>query len=610
MDVRSQLLARLSSEISVGFVPAVSADADAFSFATHYLPLSNYLSQEMGVLVNFVPQRNMSKTRRDIANQKHPLLFLTAATTVDAVKAGYAPLAQLASGISASYIVKAESKFTKTEELKGAKFAWSSQNQAAQLAMGDLAKLNLVEGNQFAEIGADDVASAMLALDAHDVVVVTADVAKSMLASTKTKYRVIGESSKMPASVLWARKDLVDSEVSNRLVRALIEVGSSEQTNAKIAASGFSAGFKQPATFVLTQVGVVESMSVLFNAAEKAFPRVFTPVSADPKVLSANRALPVIRPVARSDVQDPSAYRARLQQAFRQQIAVGFAPYSSTIEDGQNFVAHYLPLANHLSQSSGVLVNFVPERNIDLFRKRIAEVRYPIIFASAVHSVEASKAGYVPLMQATDSVGIGYLVKKDSKIQRSGDIKGAKIGWSTKDQIAFLAMADLTKASAGSENTPLELGNSDASTAINAVRSGVVEVVALSSKSAEAAATASKGELRLVPGEAQVASTGMWVRKDLAGTDFARRLMEGLSQVTPGATGTAGVAAQGFQSGFGLIPGFAPVTEESMKRMTLPMDAMAKQFPGSFKDVQVNAGVKTINATSPAIQLREGTSSR
>jgi hypothetical protein len=295
---------------------------------------------------------------------------------------------------------------------------------------------------------------------------------------------------------------------------------------------------------------------------------------------------PAVNPVPKSDLKDAVAERDKVVKGMNQQTSVGFYPSAGGNGSTYDFLRNFLPLANHLSQKSGVLVNLVPERNLADYGSRIMHQQYPAVFINSALSRQATIAGYVPVVIGSEKIASGYLVKADSPFKTIDDIKKAKIAWSRDSQVALLAMADLSKRDLVKANDYIDIGVDGKEGALKALSSGAASVAVMSSKEADAYAEKSKGALRSLGAGTATPSSALWVRKDIAGTDYAKRLESALLSVSSESTdATAKKAAESFSNGYSARASFVAVPDAFSKEVAELIGSAKTGFPGYFRDL-------------------------
>jgi ABC-type phosphate/phosphonate transport system substrate-binding protein len=164
-------------------------------------------------------------------------------------------------------------------------------------------------------------------------------------------------------------------------------------------------------------------------------------------------------------------------------------------------------------------------------------------------------------------------------------------------------MADLSKRGNAKTNKYTDVGSAGRAGALNALSAGTADVAVLRSTEADAAAEKSEGKLRSLGAGISAPSSGMWIRKDLVGSEFAKRLEASLLSVNPESTDAAAKrAADGFASGFGVRGQFVEAPAETVQLINDLMSSAQKGFPESFPDIAINEQEKAANLGRPVFE--------
>lgn len=599
--VREQLISKLKTQVTVGFFPSAIGGNGSYSFLRSFLPLANHLSAQTGVLVNFVPQRDLKSYGVLINESRFPVIFINALLAREAIAAGYKPLAVGKEELSPGYVVQASSPFKKIEDIKDAKLAWSLNAQTSLLAMSDVTRLNLT-GNTFEDVGQGGRAGVLSALTsgAADVGVWRANEMEKVVAESNGKLRLLGVGSSAPSSGLWVRGDLYDSEFVNRLTSSLLSVSpESKDSSARNASLSFTQGFGLRGQFVPASTGLTGNLSEIFKSAQKSFPGSFNEIVVDENERLSNMARAVTSAVQTNRPGDTMTERDYLVSKLKSQITVGFFPSATGGNGSYAFLNNFMPLSNYLSKKTGVLLNFVPERNLPDYGRRIGEYRYPVVFINALLTRNAIAAGYVPLVVGKDNLAPGFMVRADSPIKKIEDIKDAKVAWSLNAQTSLLTMADVSRLGL-TGNTYSDVGSGGRVGALSALSAGTADVAVWRSNELE---KISDPKLRYLGAGTSAPSSGVWIRKDLAGTEFAKSLEVSLLKIEPDSTDTAAKnASLAYARGFGLRGQFAPISKTFLGDMTGVVESAKKAFPSSFEEIVSDAKERETNMARQSIE--------
>jgi ABC-type phosphate/phosphonate transport system substrate-binding protein len=604
--IREMLQQKLKQEISVGFFPSAGGNGSTYAFLRSYLPLANLLSQKTGVLVNFLPERNLSQYSKRITNQQYPVIFINAALAREAIAAGYEPVAVGDEKLAPGFVVDAKSPLKSIDDIKNVKVSWSRNAQISFLAMGDLAKRGIAGTNKYSDVGSAGRVGALAAVKTGtaDVAVLRSSEADAAAEQSGGQLRSLGAGTAAPSSGMWIRKDLIGTEFAKRLEAAIVTVDpESSDVAAKRASEAFSAGFGVRGKFIQESASFSKEMGDLLGSAQSAFPESFPEILVNPKELAANLAIPAIAAVEKSELSDTLAERQKIAKKLKEQIAVGFFPSVTGNGTSYAFMRNFLPLSNILSQKSGVLVNLVPERNLAEYGKRIIDQQYPVIFINATAAREAIAAGYTPIAVGVEKFGPAYVVNANSPLKNIGDVKNVRVVWSRNSATAFLTMGDFAKAGIARTNKYSDVGLSGRSGALNALKAGSADVAVVRSNEVDALVQQSNGEFRSLGLGTQEPSSGMWVRKDLVGSDFIKKMESALLTLTPDSSDPViKQASELFSVGFGVRGEFKPVPATLAKELGEIATAAEADFPDAFTPIVPNEKAKAANLAIPVFE--------
>ena len=249
-----------------------------------------------------------------------------------------------------------------------------------------------------------------------------------------------------------------------------------------------------------------------------------------------------------------------------------------------------------------MLVNFIPERDLNLYRQRIINQEYPIVFVNAALAREAIEAGYVPIATGFEKLKAGFLVRNDSPINKLEDVKNAKISWSTNAQITYLAMATLGEMDLVVSNTFNDVGAAGRSGTLRDLESGLADVAVL--RSTETAKEAQNGKYRVIGESVEAPSSGVWVRRDVIEMPQTKEILKALLEVTPESSGSAKKASVGFARGFGVEGKFVAAGEDVAESMNDIMGTAERYFPESFPRMVADEEKLSYSLSVDAYELR------
>lgn len=550
---RQRLAAQLGDGVAVGFFPSVTGNQDSFSFLKNYLPLANFLSARSGALISFVEERNLGIYRRNILENKYPLVFVNATVVGDAVKAGYVPLAMGAEDLGAGFVVLADSKYKTLNDFNGAQFAWSKNAQITMLAQFELANLNLADKNKYQDMGTSGRTAALTAISGGtaDVGVMRSTEAKKAVADGNGKFRHIESSVVWPSSGVWIRQDLKDSDFAKKMMAAVLEVGPDATGPAKKASEGFARGFGVKGQFRSVRPGEIQEKSKILEVVAKAWPDFAPQGKINDARRKENLAMAVFSKTSVSSKQDVLSENVSMRAKYGESINVGLYPSTNSASDAYTFQSNFLPLSSYLSAQTGYSVGLIPETNANFFIKRIVDNSYPAIVIGPSMALAAISAGYLPVARAGDFVTPGFLVPVGSPIKTLADLASKRIGTSLASDGSTVGQWELLKRKVAQVKYEYYSGTAQSLSILN---SGAVDAVLLRSTDAEKIVkdTSENGKprYRVMVGTEEVPAVSAWVRHDLYDFDVMQKLADALSSLSGGEAIKA-KAFEGIKRGYG-----------------------------------------------------------
>ena len=305
-------------------------------------------------------------------------------------------------------------------------------------------------------------------------------------------------------------------------------------------------------------------------------------------------------PVTVINGADALAIREELVKKSTTEMTIGFYPSSYNAPSAFHFMEDFLPLSNHLSQYGGVLKSLVPERDPEVYSRRILEQKYPAIFINSTLTDSAITAEYQPIVVLEEKTTPYYLVKSKSKFTKVSDFNSVSIAYDKKDEVSFLAFADLANHNiSGPKNTFISVNKFDRDGALALLNSGQADVAIFQSEVARKLVEESKGNLRFLVSDFSAHSGGMWIRKDLVGSDIEHSIREAILLMGPGQVGSAKLAAQGFARGYGVPGKFISADTEISKEFVKQFAAAKRIYPELFPKSQPVQSVVLANLARP-----------
>lgn len=594
LSERARLSAKFKDSVSIGFAPAEVGNQDDYSFLMNYLPLSNFLSEYVGSLVSFSPERNKNDYRQNIAEAFYPVIFIDAMLAREAAAAGYVPVITNVGGSQAGFVTLASSKYKSMDGLDGAKIAVPKQTQLGVMARADLLARSNAKSLSFLEIGASsESAKGQLDGGYADVVALPVETAEKYAASSGGKFRMIGSTAALPSTMMWVRKDFASNSAVVSLMNAMLEVKLDAQGAAKQAAAGLAAGFGGKVEFVAADGNLMESLKKPLEIFEAQSGPVFDQkvvVNEAKKTANLGRAMRTERSALAVDlgVTQRMAMAAKMSEG----LSVGFIVPSSKNQDVYTFQRDFTPLSDYLSDQSGVLVSLVPERVVDAFGHRIYRNEYSAIVIGPSLARVALLSGYTPVARGGDFVSPAFLVPVNSGIKELGDLKDRNIATVRASDAAIVGRWELLKRQIGGSKFSYFNSSSDAA---RVLQSGATEAVLL--RTTEAAEMAllkdAKGAqlFRVVNGTEEVPAVSMWVRHDAYDHSVTKAVGSAFSDLGDDGSALKRKAFAGYLRGFGVKDSWQSSGIEEHIASVEMTAGLISSGQAIDKDLQTTAGV-------------------
>lgn len=545
---REHLISQLRDTLSVGVPATAGTNVDAFSFLVNYLPLANFVSSRLGVLVNVVSERDGATFRRALLEAKYPFAIVTATNAVEAMQVGYVPLVTAVEEESATFVVRSDSKLQVIDDVHDLQIAWPKNTQIAVLAQYELSAKKLAGRNKFNDIGTAGAegAAGLLAAHAIDVVIMRAADAKRVIDSSGGKYRSFGTDSKLPQMGIWARPDLRDSDLAKRLSSAMLEIGTASSATTKSASAPVGgAQFKQVSD------GDIDRLRSISSAARQAFPEFGSQEAFNLQARAANLATSAVtrggNRVVSDAISENSAIRSKYMDAFR----VGIYTGGTLSSDPYAFQGNFIALSTYLSTEAGYSVGLVPERNANLFIRRLAQNEYPAVVISPTLAYAAASSGYLPVARGSEFVTSAFLVPSSSAVKSLQDLSEKRVAAIKTADASNAGKWDLLRAKAVNVRFEYFGGNTDG---IAALTKGTVDAVLMplsdAEKLAKPAGAGAAPDYKIIAGTEKAPVVSVWVRSDVVEHDAMRKLATTLGELAPSGSPAKVKAFDGIARGF------------------------------------------------------------
>lgn len=595
---RERLSRMYQDSINVGLQPSLTRNQDVDSFMRHFLPLANHMSTQVGALVNMLPERNIALFRKHIAEARYPVIFTSPALVREATRSGYTPVIATADALAPAFLVRKDSKYNSIDDIKGARLVWTRSSITAMLAQAELAKRGVAKQIKVSEGGQDGYSAVLQQLrdGTVDVAVVRDSDVKRLTEDSAGSFKVVGTGLSAPATIVMVRKDLRNDPSVIRLANALFDVTPDVHGPLQRAAASFANGFGVRSEFVLAGDDVSARMTHLLDTAEGGFGSFLgKPLDVSARVREANMARGALSRRVIPAANDPLSVRASYVAKMNEGMNVGFFVPPSSNQDVYQFQSNFVPLANHLTEQSGVLVSLIPERDASGFVRRIGDNQYSAIVIGPSLAHAALQSGYLPVARAGDFVSPGFLVPVDSRIKKIEDLAGKRIATVRISDAATVGRWELLKRKIKDTKFEFFGATSEGPSVLN---SGAADAILVRSSEALQMAQTIKGadgklKYRAVIGTEEVPAVSMWVRHDTYDFPLIRHLSETFRGFNDGGTQSQKLAFEGYVRGFGVRDSWQTSGIEEHTTSVEMIDGLIK------------AGLSLVGEVKPSLEIQD-----
>ena len=227
------------------FAGSASKDNQA-ELKAMYKPLVDYLAKATGDTIRPEISQSFGNMERHLGNSRYTIFLGPPHITAGAIEEGFEPVAKWNKPIFSLYIVLANSPYKTIADLKGARLGLASRDTAAgPLCIQVLNKVGLRADKDFASVYEGkfmDVMTRQLSDNGLDAVCMGPGPWKAMNEESPGKFRIIGESAKVPGFALSIDSQLSAKE-KKKLTSTLVGIGKNpEGQRALEAITGSAAG--------------------------------------------------------------------------------------------------------------------------------------------------------------------------------------------------------------------------------------------------------------------------------------------------------------------------------------------------------------------------------
>jgi len=211
-----------------------------------FKPLVDYIAKASGEKVKLEISQSFKNMDRHLGNSRYTIFLGPPHVTADAIEEGFEPVAKWDKPIYGLIIVPADKPYKTIADLKGTRVGLASRETAAgPLCISALNKAGLRPDKDLAAVYEGkfmDVMVKQLSQDGLDAICIGPGPWRTMNEQEPGKYRIIGESARVPGFALSIDSELSDRE-KKKLTAILVGVGKNpEGKRALNAIEGSAAG--------------------------------------------------------------------------------------------------------------------------------------------------------------------------------------------------------------------------------------------------------------------------------------------------------------------------------------------------------------------------------
>lgn len=598
---RQELMRKLNVGSAMGFFPGTHANPDVYQVGKNVLPLANHLSAKTGVAFNPLAERDVEAYRRRLLQQDYPLAYIHLPLVDAALRAGYEPLAVSDAKVSAAIVVRSDANISKAAELKDRAIALAKNAESTPAGLALLATEGVTSA-QFSDIGFGGTAAAvrMLTTGVAQAAILSDTEAATAVKNANGSLTVIGRSAAYPAFMVVARKGAYDEKIVSNLRTAFTSLGRTGSRAEQFIIGSLARGTNLPTGYSVPSPQDLQATQALSGEIARHWPDFFGAGKADEAQLAKGSAgASGLYRLTKGASGDPFSEHARLAQQFRETAHVAFASFVHGSADAYTFGRTFLPLANQLSKKAGMLVSLVPERDIGLYRSRLASADYTIAFVDARLAADAAAAGYVPVLRTKHSVAAAIVVRANSDIRQSQGLAGKRVAWGPDSTAASFAYAYLTARNvrtgaavhAGTTVSGFDLAKK--------LQTGEADAVILRDTEAEQLASDPRNNLRILEKTASYAPGSIWVRKDQVDSAATRRVIAAFQ-----AADADRLTTEGFLRSYKAAPVFVATSQDELQGTIAAARELGEKASDLAHSTDASARLLQMHAGEPVAEAQ------
>ena len=235
-----------SAEYRMGIFAGSASKDNQTELKAMYKPLVDYIAKATGDTIKPEISQSFANMDRHLGNSRYSIFLGPPHVTAGAIEEGFEPVAKWNKPLFSLFIVLTDSPYKTIADLKGTRVGLASRDTVAgPLCINALNKAGLRADKDFASVYEGkfmDVMARQVEEKGLDALCTGPGPWKSMNEGSPGKFRVVGESVRVPGFAFSIDSELSDKE-KNKLTDALVGIGQNpEGLRALQAITGSAAG--------------------------------------------------------------------------------------------------------------------------------------------------------------------------------------------------------------------------------------------------------------------------------------------------------------------------------------------------------------------------------
>lgn len=210
---------------SVGLATPISKQSDGFENLRRYMPMFNYVSDEVGSLITFIPVRDTGSLQKAIKEGRYDFLYIDAPSAVFAYRNGYRPVVKRNLALQGAWLVKDRSTMKDIDDLVNKKVGHMTGSVESVLSQFILKEKKIDQRIKYidaTELGKEGLLETLKS-DAVDAIVLDLYEAKEQVRLSGGNLRVLAETNDVPEAVLMA-KNSINVSLAGELSSSLVSI--------------------------------------------------------------------------------------------------------------------------------------------------------------------------------------------------------------------------------------------------------------------------------------------------------------------------------------------------------------------------------------------------